>query len=108
MSAKQRTEQEFGPALADRLVGVIAGGRHKLNLSGADIDWGASLVWTFGQVAPVTSDAQHDAYASEVTKILDDAGAPLSKEATAVFMRTQNGMRAIALSTRMLEWKRGH
>jgi hypothetical protein len=100
---------EFGPTLADRFSQFIGAHCDRLNLSDADVEWGQRMMWTFGQVAVVTSAEQHDAYARQLADILATAGAPMASDAFAAFVRTPEGALAAALVTRIEAWKRtGH
>lgn len=103
-SNQSKTAADFDAGVADRVVGVMAALRSRVNGSNEDIDAVTSMLWTLGQVPAIADEAQYEAYTMEVGEILSKAGAPLDKEKFAKFIRAPEAARGCALMVRITEW----
>jgi hypothetical protein len=80
---------------------------------GADMDIAIALLrgsWVFGHTPPISSTEQYDSYARQRAEIYEKAGGePKNDEEIRHSLQTQEGVQAMAILARMLEWQRaGH
>jgi hypothetical protein len=87
---------------------VLAAGGDKLELSKTDTEWGARMLWTLGQVPPITDAAQCESYTRQLGELVRKKLGRHADERDVVFafLRTRDGALAMALSCRIDEWNK--
>ncbi|GEM_PF-6647024 len=97
----------FDARAADEYVALVAARRDQIDVEPADLEWFLKTVWTFGQVPAVTSAGQCAEYERRLADILAaklggcGADDPKAYEA---FLRSPDGIMALALKSRTHEW----
>ena len=96
---------EFDAACADLVVPIIAAKAGRLDLNKEDVDRFTRMLWTLGQVPAIANKAQCLDYVRQLDELLTKAGAPMNAEAYAAFLRTRHGALAVALTSRIEDWR---
>jgi hypothetical protein len=87
----------------------LPAGRDRLDLPKDDVQWGARMLWTLGQVPAITNETQLTAYAQRLQELLARkiGMRGQEREVVAAFLRTHDGALAIALAARIDEFTKG-
>ena len=78
------------------------------DLSEADKTYIKTCLWTGEEVAPITSKSEYEAYkrlAEELRKTLPPRSSPEWGQALLAFTRSRDGILAISIGARMIEWE---